>query len=139
MRFFTKNLLFFAIGLCFWTILFRFGLSYTIEEQLGWWILTISLLYGLGCFLLGWLFGRRDRAELPLYDIGFRFNFMTFLICSLVGELWFVFDFNATHEPVKTVHITTLWWGVGIFVHFIFYLISRKRTIKGLDTKELFE
>ena len=139
MRFFTKNLLYFAIGLFFWSILFRHFLSYLIEEKFGWGIMIISLIYGMGCFLLGWYFGKKDSQDLPLYDIGFRFNFMTFFICSLVGELWFVFGFNALHEPVESVHITTLWWGVGVFLHFIFYLISRKQTIKGLDSKELFE
>ena len=34
-------------------------------------------------------------------------------------------------ESLKSVPITVISWGIGLFIHFIFFLFEQKKTIKG--------
>lgn len=139
MKALTKNLVLFSISLTILTLLFRFSLSTILHSQQfnGVWI--IAILYGIIAFILGWIFGKRDYLILPLYDIGFRFHLATYLICNLIAEIWFLLGLQSDYEKIKSVHLTTIFWGIGLLIHLIIYLITRKNTIKGLDKSEIFE
>ena len=88
----TRNLMFFALGLTILTILFRFGLSYLLQSQQFSNVWLLAVLYGIIVFIMGWIFGKKERLSLPLYDIGFRFHLATYIICNSIAELWFYFS-----------------------------------------------
>lgn len=139
MKAFTKNLILFSIGALVLTILFRYSLSTMLRKELFEHIWLITILYALSMFILGWFFGKRDRQTLPLYDIGFRFHLATFIICNLIAELWFLMGLQSDYEKIRVVHLTIIIWGIVLLIHFFFYLITRKNSIKGLKKSEIFE
>ncbi|MDO5607294.1 MAG: hypothetical protein Q4G08_02450, partial [Capnocytophaga sp.] len=87
----TKPLLKFAFTAVVLTLLFRYFLSYGIENKS--FVITVlsSTLYAVAMFAAGFYFGKKDREFLPIYDIGFRFHLVTYLIHNSISELWFVF------------------------------------------------
>ena len=135
----TPYLLKFALAATILTIIFRFFLSYEIDHKMNWTILITCIIYGISMFIAGTYFVKKDAAYFPIYDVGFRSHLATYIICNAIGELWFVFGFNATNEAIETVHITALIWGIFLVIHFIYFLVTRKKTINNLRKDDLFE
>jgi hypothetical protein len=135
----TKNLVYFALSALALGILFRIGLSYSIENRLFAAIVAVAVLYAVAMFAAGWMFGKRDHIQLPVYDIGFRFHLCTYLIFFLVGYMWFLLGFNSPCENILVLHRTAICWGIVLLIHFFFYRYSRRKTINGLDKENLFE
>jgi predicted neutral ceramidase superfamily lipid hydrolase len=139
MKFITKNLVIFTLLLTFTTVIFRYFLSLTLSLKFFSEVWIIAALYGVIIFAFGWIFGKKDRISLPLYDIGFRFHLTTYLICNTVAEFWYLIGFQSEYENIKNVHLTALFWGIGILLHFVFYLTTRKDSITGLKKDDIFE
>ncbi len=139
MKTITPFLLRFALTATVLTIIFRYSLSYGIENK-SLIIITLSaILYGVAMFISGWYFGKKDSEYLPIYDVGFRFHFTTYLTHNLISLLWFVFGFNSQKEKIVTIYITAIIWGTLLLVHFIFFLWARKNSINNLNKEDLFE
>ena len=139
MKSLTKNLIYFAIFFFIGVIVFRYSLSYYIENQLFNATIIIAVIYFLYNFGIGWFFGKKDHESLPLYDIGFRFHFVTYLLFNIMSILWFQLGLNSHYESIRVVYITALFWGIGLLIHFILYLFARKNSINGLNKNEIFE
>lgn len=137
--FITKNLVCFAGSASLLGILFRFGLSYAIENQYFTLIVFLAVAYFVAMFVTGWYFGKKDHENLPIYDIGFRFHLFTYVIFFAIAFSWFLLNFNAQQESIVAVSRTALIWGFFILIHFGLYLWTRRKTINGLDKEELFE
>lgn len=139
MKAITRNLVLFSIGLIVFTIVFRYVLSTMLQAEhfVGIWI--IAVLYAIIVFINGWIFGKRDKLTLPLYDVGFRFHLATYVICNSIAEIWYSLGLQSDFENIKAVHLTVLFWGIGLFIHFIIYLYTRKNAIKGIKKSEIFE
>ncbi len=93
----------------------------------------------MGMFSAGWFYGFRDGKELPVYDVGFRFHFVTFLSFHVVTSAWFLLGFNADVEKWKPIILTVLIWGFLLSIHFVVYLILKRKSIDGLDKDDLFD
>lgn len=139
MKTITPYLLRFALVATILTIIFRFVLSYGIENQSITIIILSGMTYGISMFISGWIIGKKDGEYLPIFDVGFRFHFTTFLVFSVISELWFILGFNSHYEKIKTIHITILIWSILLLIHFIVYLWTRKNSINNLDKNDLFE
>jgi len=139
MKAITKNLMNFSIFFFLGAIVFRYGLSQLIENRDYTMIWIIAITYFFFNAIIGWIYGKRDYEILPLYDIGFRFHFATYLLFNLVSVAWFLFGFHSYRENIGIVYTTALFWGIGLLIHFIFYLITRKNSINGLNREDIFE
>lgn len=135
----TKNILNYALGLTVLTFLFRWVLSSLLEQEQFGTVWIVALLYSAAIFGIAWFFGKRDKESLPLYDVGFRFHLVSYLICNIIAEGWFFFEMQSKFETVKTVHLTVLFWGLGLLIHSFNYYRTRKNTYKGLKKSEIFE
>ncbi len=100
-------------------------------------------IFGLGYFFfnffIAWIFGKKDYEYLPLNDIGFRFHIITYFLFNIVSILWFLFGFHSKYESLKNVYYIALFWGVGLLIHFKFYLVEKNNSIKGLRKEDIFE
>lgn len=139
MKTITKNLLAFSVGLVVLTIAFRFALSTMLQNRLFGSIWIVAIIYGILIFIIGWIFGKKDKMNLPLYDVGFRFHLATYIICNLIAEVWYQLGLQSEYENIRTVHLTTIFWGIGLLIHFIIYLVTRKNAINGIKKSEIFE
>lgn len=139
MKIFTKNLIFFSIAFMAGAVVFRHGLSYAIGNRLHGLLWAIAGAYFLYNLLTGWFFGKRDYESLPLFDLGFRFHFAAYLIFNLVSWGWFKFGLESQFEHIGIVYTTALFWGIGLVIHFIFFLVLRKESIKGIHKEDIFE
>jgi hypothetical protein len=139
MKTITKNLFAFSIVLVVLTIAFRFFLSTMLQNRLFGSVWIVATIYGVLTFIIGWIFGKKDKMNLPLYDIGFRFHLATYIICNLIAEVWYLIGLQSEYENVRTVHLTAIFWGIGLLIHFIIYLATRKNAIKGIKKSEIFE
>ena len=139
MKTITPYLLKFAIVATILIITFRHFLSFGIENKMVWVIISSAILIFIGMFISGWFFGKKDGEYLPIYDIGFRFHFTTYLIFNLISELWFVFGFNARYERIGYVHTIAIVWGILLLIHYGIYLKTKKNAIDNLDKTNLFE
>jgi hypothetical protein len=139
MKAITKNLIYFSIFFFIGAIIFRFGLSYFLQEHAYTLVWILAGSYFLFNFLIGWIFGKRDYESLPLFDVGFRFHFVTYILYNSVALAWFYMELQAPTEKVGSVYITALTWGVLLLMHFVLYLYAQKQSIKGINRDEIFE
>lgn len=127
----------FAVSALFLTVLFRYVLHLCIGTGESIEPILCSVVYFGLMFLLGWHFGGKDEAENEIHDIGFRFHFTTYLLCIGIGYVAPYMGWNA--ENFKVTSIIAACWGIGLLVHFIFFLIAQKETIKGYNKEEIFQ
>ena len=139
MKTITPYLLRFALTTTLLTIVFRFFMSYGIENQSGIIITTSAVTYGLLMFATGWYFGRKDGEYLPIYDVGFRFHLTTYLIHNGISLLWLGLGFGSKYENLSVSIMVAIYWGIFLLLHFIFYIWARKNSIENLDKEDLFE
>jgi len=139
MKIVSRNLLLYALLLLIYSVLFRFGLSTMLTAERWVWVVLISVAYGAAIFFTAWTTGKRDGMNNFLFDAGFRWNLTTFIVWGAVSEAWFLMGFQSVHEPIRIVHITLLIWSGFLFLHFILFLILRRRTIKGVHKSDIFE
>ena len=138
MKFATKNLVYFAVVSTALTLVFRFSLSALLAISCDFYYVP-AILYSLSMTAAGWYFGRKDGRALPIYDVGFRFHLITYVQYFAVTGVWFLFGLNAEVEKGEKKLITALVWGFFLTIHFVYYLISRKKTIDGLKKEDLFD
>lgn len=139
MKLLTGNQVKFAGMLFFLTIAFRFGLSNSLNNESFSTVWIIAASYGILIFITGWIFGKKDQEFLPLYDIGFRFHLITYIICNLTAEIWHFLNLNSKYESLNSVHLTALYWGFGLIIHYVIFLVTRKHSIKGIKKSEIFD
>jgi len=140
MKIISRNLLLFAALLLVYTLLFRFGLGQLLTAEKWFWVIIIAILYGGIIFITAWTTGKRDGMENFLFDAGFRWNFTTFLVWGAASEAWFLLDLHSAYESIRVVHITLLIWSGFLLLHFLLFLIlRRRRTIKGVHKTDIFE
>lgn len=139
MKILSRNLLIYALLLLVYTLLFRWGLSSLLTAERFLWVVLISVAYGAIIFFTAWTSGKREGMNNFLFDAGFRWNLTTFIVWGAVSEAWFLLGFQSAYESIRIVHITLLIWSGFLFLHFILFLILRRRTIKGVHKSDIFE
>lgn len=135
----TPNLIKFTLVTLILTILFRLTLSTTITNMFTVGIILSAIIYAISMWINGSYFGKKEYEYLPIYDIGFRFHFATFIAHNGISILWFVFGFQSHYETINTIFITAAIWSVFLVIHFFYFLSVRKSSIKNLDRDDLFE
>jgi len=139
MKTITQYLLRFALTIIVLTIIFRYFLSYGIENHSTIIIILSAVIYFLSMFVSGWYFGKKDGEYLPIFDVGFRFHLTTYLIHNAISLLWIGLGLGSKYEKLSLSIMIAIYWGIFIIVHFIFYLWARKNSIDNLDKEDLFE
>lgn len=139
MKTITPYLLRFALIATILTVVFRYFLSYGIENQSGNIITISAVIYGTLMFASGWHFGRQDGEYLPIYDVGFRFHLTTYLIHNGISLLWIGLGLGAKYESINVSILVAVYWGIFLLVHFIFFLWARKNSINNLNKEDIFE
>ncbi|UUV20921.1 hypothetical protein [Paenimyroides aestuarii] len=139
MKTITPYLVKFALIAALLTIVFRYFLSFGLQNNNLTLVLASSILYGAAMFCSGWYFGYKDGEYLPIFDVGFRFHLATFIVHNLISETWFLLKLQSNKENINTVHLTLLIWLLFLIIHYILYLYVKRKTIKGLDKNNLFE
>lgn len=127
----------FAIGALLLTVLFRYALNLCIGAQTLVGTIACSIAYFCLMYFTGWYFGQKEEREYDIYDIGFRYHFMTYVICVAVG---FAAHYAGWHtESIVALAATATFWGIGVLIHFIHFIAERKKTIKGYARDEIFQ
>ena len=140
MKIISKSLILFASLVIILTLLFRIGLSSLLTAENYGLVIGISILYGILMFLSGWLTGLREGKENFRFDAGFRWNLTTFVCYHLVSLSWFWLELNSESENIRSgVYVAMVIWSFFLVLHLMLFLILRRRTIKGIHKKEIFE
>lgn len=139
MKTITKELMNFALTFGLGALVFRYLLSHLLDSESSVSIWVLSVGYFVFNFLIGWYFGKREYMLLPLYDIGFRVHFTTYLIFNLVSFAWFCAGFHSRFERPEHFYYTALYWGIALAIHFLFFISAKRKTIRGLHKKDLFQ
>jgi hypothetical protein len=138
-NFISAYLLKFALSATILVIIFRYFLGYGLENNSHTIIILSSVFYTVGMFAAGWYFGKKDGNYLPIYDVGFRFHCTTYLVHNTISILWTILKITTCYQKIESLIFTVFFWGFLLFIHFIFFLIARKRSFKGLNKSDLFE
>ena len=127
----------FAISALLLTVLFRYALNLCVgvNSLLG--TVSCSIVYGGLIYLLGWYFGKKDAVENEIHDIGFRYHIVTYILCISIGYGSYYLGWNT--ESLRAMAITAISWGIGLTIHFIFFLLEQRKTIKGYAKDEIFQ
>lgn len=56
--------------------------------------LGCSIIYFGLMYLAGWYFGSKDAVENEINDIGFRYHFITYLLCIALGYASYYIGWN---------------------------------------------
>jgi hypothetical protein len=139
MKLITKHLVQFSLLFLLGTIVFRFGLSRLLDNGQFTLVWVLAALYFFYNFYIGWVNGKNDYQSLPLYDIGFRFHLATYAIFVIVSWLWFQTGLASVNEKIETLFITAAIWGFFIIIHSVFFFVSRKDAINGINREDVFE
>jgi len=139
MKYLTRHLIGFACALIILTVIFRGLLSHYIGAENWTAILLLAFAYGCAVFIAGWMFGKREYESIPLYDIGFRFHLTTYVICNVIAVLWLLGPYKAPQESLHQSYSMIIYWGLGLLLHFIFYIYSRRHAYKGINRSDLFD
>jgi len=134
-KFITPSLLKFAVSVAALTIIFRLFLDYGVDIQSKIIISLSAIIYFIVMLALGFYFGYKDGQFLPIYDVGFRFHLTTYIVFISISELWYFLGFREENS----IHKTALIWVIFLFLHFLLFLIMRKKSFKGLHKEELFD
>ncbi len=124
------------------TAVFRFALGASIKTGLESLVIISACAYAILMFFAGAYFGIKEKRYLPLHDLGFRWNLATFISYFGVSWLWVALGFSQPLEDIGIEHlyIVAIVWGTVLVVHLVIFLLSRRRrAIKGIDKRELFE
>jgi hypothetical protein len=135
----TANLIKYTFTTLVLAILFRICLSTSITHKITIAVIVCAIVYAILMWFNGSYFGKKEYEYLPIFDIGFRFHFATFLAHNIVSILWFVFGFESKYESIHVIYITAIIWGVFLLIHFMYYLSVRKSSIRNLNKEDLFE
>ncbi len=127
----------FAISALFLTVLFRYALNLCIGVNSLFGTVSCSIVYGGLMYLLGWYFGKKDAVENEVHDIGFRYHFVTYILCIGIGYGAYYWGWNT--ETLRAMAITAISWGIGLAIHFVFFLLEQRKTIKGYAKDEIFQ
>lgn len=127
----------FAISALFLTVLFRYALNLCIGVNSLFGTVSCSIVYGGLMYLLGWYFGKKDAVENEVHDIGFRYHFVTYILCIGIGYGVYYWGWNT--ETLRAMAITAISWGIGLAIHFVFFLLEQRKTIKGYAKDEIFQ
>ena len=127
----------FAISALFLTVLFRYALNLCIGVNSLFGTVSCSIVYGGLMYLLGWYFGKKDAVENEVHDIGFRYHFVTYILCIGIGYGAYYWGWNT--ETLRAMAITAISWGIGLAIHFLFFLLEQRKTIKGYAKEEIFQ
>lgn len=139
MRTFTLNQLRFAGIITLLTLAFRFGLSNMLTQSEFVLVWIVAAFYAVLMGVTGYFTGKKDHESLPFANIGFKFHLITYVVFIALSEIWFLLGYNSLYESIKTVHLTAIFWGMGVLIHFILFLLTSRDTIKGIDKSEIFE
>ena len=127
----------FAISALVLTVLFRYALHLCIGTNSLFGTVTSSISYGCLMYLLGWYLGKKDDIENEIHDIGFRYHTITYILCISIGYGAYYLGWNT--ESLRAMAITAISWGIGLVIHFIFFLLEQRKTIKGYAKEEIFQ
>ena len=127
----------FALSGLLLTVSFRYVLNLCIEtrDMIG--ALVCSIVYFCLMFLIGWHFGKKDDIENEIYDLGFRMHLTTYILCTSVGISAYFVGWNT--ESLTSMQMSALYWGIGLAVHFLCFLIAQRKAIKGYAKDEIFQ
>ena len=139
MKTITKQILEFTITAFVLSVSFRILLSFSIENKLNFLGILTAILYGSLMFVAGWYFGQKEKRNLPILDIGFRYHLITFLIHNGVSILWFSLGLSSKFENLNSVISTTIYWSPLLIIHFVCYLLIKKKTVDGLNKENIFD
>lgn len=71
-----------------------------------------------------------------IHDIGFRWHCTTYMLYNGVNIIAYYVGLNTTN--LKAIGFISLFWGIGLLVHFIFFLTNQRNSIRGYDKDEIF-
>ena len=127
----------FTLGALCLTVVFRYALNLSIGMNSVIGSLLCSVVYFGLMFFTGCYFGNKDVAENEIHDIGFRYHLVTYILCIGLGYAAYHIGWNC--ESLKSLTIGAVSWGIGLLIHFVFFLFEQKKTIKGYARDEIFQ
>lgn len=139
MKTITKHLLGFVLTASLLTLIFRYFLSNGIENQSSILVIASAVIYSISMFGAGFYFGLKDGQYLPIFDVGFRFHFSTYLVHNSICLLWIWAGLGSRYENLHISTTIAAVWGVILILHFFLYLWARKNSIDSLDKEDLFD
>jgi len=139
MKYITKNLVLFGILLTVYSIIFRFSLSSALDAEKFTLSILIGIIYGVIIFITAWNLGKAHSINKFIFDAGLGFHITTYIVWGAVSEVWFILGFSSTYESIRAVHLTLIFWGLGLLLHFFIYWRLKNRTIKGVMRSDIFE
>ncbi len=131
----TTNLKFFCGLAMVFSFAFFYSLYAALSAQAYNSIWIYALLFGLGLLISGFYLGYNDPVRDSKLDLGFQYHLVTFIIVNSIGipALFLYMGFNT--ETVLGASSSSVFWGLGLMVHYYF----SSRSIKGLDKKNIFD
>lgn len=130
----TANLKLYVLFSILWSVAFFTALNWgTANSEERWpYILISAVTYGLGFALIGYLLGKPDDQSKVRYNLEQAYTATSNITSAVIGSIWIVF-FKPQDRWTLAVYLPII-----VIVAFIGYL-NYKKSIKGMDKKELFK
>jgi len=134
-----KGICWFGVTLLILTIVFRYLKTYSLDQQSLIMTGILGIVYCISIPILAWGVGGKNFRTHLFLKTGMLYNLTAFIIYVIISELWHILGFASQYEYIFTIHRTAFLWGLGVIIHLIIYLYSRKYTIKDYQKEDIFD
>lgn len=139
MKFWNRHLLLFILAVIAWTLIFRLALSHGIANENALIVWGSAIAYFFALFFTGRYIASSYYEEYLGQDYGLIWHTATYIFAILTGAIWIQFGFPAAYESMSDIYTMAAGWGAGLFIHFLIFVLSKPKTIKGLSNDDIFE
>ncbi len=135
----SRNLKVFSMLFIFYTIGFRYFLSLSITNHNNLILWATAIIYFIIIVITAWISGKTDDITTGIIDLGFKYHLMTYIIFNIIALLWHSLGFSSPYETFRYIFLIITLWGLILFIHLLYHLLTRKNAIKGIPKEEIFE
>ncbi|MCK5022287.1 MAG: 2TM domain-containing protein [Candidatus Pacebacteria bacterium] len=135
----TKNLKIFAALFFFYTIIFRYFLSYSITNQMPILKWIVAIIYGIIIFFTAFMLGKSEVVNTGVIYLGFKYHLISYLIFNIFGIAWNVLELSSKYEDFSHALLIMGIWGIFLLIHLLLSLLLSKNAIKGIPQDDIFE
>lgn len=132
MKQFTVNQKSFSLISIVLTISFYYILFTSLGSKNYSVVIISAIGYAITMFLNGFMCGKNDKVKELRIDIGFRYHFLTYVICNSIYLIFIIAIFP--NFDVFSFIGQVGGWGIGLIAHYFY----SKKSIKGYQKEELF-
>lgn len=103
------------------TIMLHAGMTLSLNAEAFSVIWMLLPLFVIPVIIIAWRYAIEDGKIIPFANTGFKFHLITYVVSMIVPEVKHLLGLASRSEDIYSTHMTAIYWGLGVLLHFILY------------------